>query len=270
MDDIYYLVHTTDNPNYMSWDYLKVSKFNTDDQFPGVYFSIITKDNIDNEIIYPSKYVLLFSKKLLLQNNYHINYSDHNGIIDEKNTYYPWNLESFIKKIKENKNNGKKTTNEVVFHDNVSMKYLCGTIQRQPGVKINTLLPSESLENNEPPDLSNKPFYCYPFESIYTIEGYFPPSSEKWYKMMARVCDVDIDENDNNSTIEEKIQRKAYELYTKREEQNIEILKEYTMKNTGGKNKNKTNKIRKNKTKKNKKNKKKKNKTNKTNKINKK
>lgn len=271
MDDIYYLVHTTDNPNYMSWDYLKVSKFNTDDQFPGVYFSIITKDNIDNEIIYPSKYVLLFSKKLLLQNNYHINYSDHNGIIDEKNTYYPWNLESFIKKIKENKNNGKKTTNEVVFHDNVSMKYLCGTIKRQPGVKINSLLPRETIENNELPDMSKKPFYCYPFESIYTVEGYFPTSSEKWYKMMARVCNVDIDENDTNSTIEEKIKNKAYELYLKRDDQNIEILKENTMTNTGGKNKKKS-KIKKIKTKnmKNKTKKMKKMKKNKTNKINKK
>lgn len=237
MDDIYYLVHTTDNPNFMSWDYLKVSKFNTDDQFPGVYFSIITKDNIDKELIYPSKYVLLFSKKLLQQNNYHINYDDHNGIIDENNTYYPWNLDSFIKKIQKNKNSNKRTSNEVIFHDNISMKYLCGTIQRQAGIKINTLLPREPIENDELPDLSKKPFYCYPFESIYTIEGNFPPSSEKWYRMMAQVCGVDVNENDNNMTIEKKITDNANNLYINRDKQDIELLKQYTLSNVGGKNK---------------------------------
>ena len=57
MEDIYYLVHTTNNPNYNTWEYLKTAPFNTDDQFPGVYFSIITKYNIDNEFIFPGKYI---------------------------------------------------------------------------------------------------------------------------------------------------------------------------------------------------------------------
>lgn len=236
MDDIYYLVHTTSNPNYKNWTNIKVSNFNTDDQFPGAYFSIITKDNIDKEMIYPNKYILLFSKKLLLQNNYHINYEDHNGIVSENNTYYSWNLDSFIKKVQENKNNNKKTMNEVVFHDNVSMKYLCLTLEKQPGIKINAILPREILENDEEPDLSKKPFYCYPFENIYTGPA-LPISSDKWYKMIANVCDISIDNNDNNLLIEDKIKKKAYDLYVNRDKQNIELLKEYTISNTGGKNK---------------------------------
>jgi len=238
MDNIYYLVHTTNNPNYINWTNIKVGNFNTDDQFPGAYFSIITKDNIEKEMIYPGKYILIFSRKLLLQNNYHINYEDHNGIVSEKNTYYPWNLESFIKKVQENKNSGKKTMNEVVFDDNISMKYLCLTLEKQPGIKINTILPREILENNEPPDLSKKPFYCYPSENIYTGPP-LPISSNKWYKMMARVCDVSINDDDDNLTIEEIIKKEVHDLYINRDKQNIELLKEYTISNTGGKGKNK-------------------------------
>ena len=91
-DDIYYLIHVTNDSKCFEWEELKVSEFNTDDQFPGVYFSIITKYNIDYEKLFPGKYILIFSKNLLYQQNYHINFVDYNGIIAEKNTYYPWIL----------------------------------------------------------------------------------------------------------------------------------------------------------------------------------
>ena len=64
MEEIYYLVHSTDDPCCMGWKELKTSIFNTTDQFPGVYFSLITKYNIDSEIIFPGKYILIFSKIL--------------------------------------------------------------------------------------------------------------------------------------------------------------------------------------------------------------
>ncbi len=232
MEDIYYLVHTTNNPNYNTWDYLKTAEFNTDDQFPGVYLSIITKYNIDNEFIFPGKYILIFSKKLLYQKNYHINFTDYNGIISERNTYYPWNLDKFIQKVKENI--GKRTSNEVVFHDNISMKYLCTTLQKIPGQKINQILPKEIIENDISPDLSKKPFYCYPFEDIYTGSDPQPSSSKKWFEMMAKMCKIKNDENDNKEDIINKIKQKSQELYDDRDLQNINLLKEFTNNNYGG------------------------------------
>jgi hypothetical protein len=74
MEDIYYLVHATNKPDCVNWKELQTGEFNTNDQFPGVYFSIITKDNIDTEKIFSQKYAMIFSKKLLQQKNYHINY----------------------------------------------------------------------------------------------------------------------------------------------------------------------------------------------------
>jgi len=236
MEDIYYLVHTTNNPNYNTWEYLKTTPFNTDDQFPGVYFSIITKYNIDNEFIYPGKYILIFSKKLLYQNNYHINFTDYNGIISENNTYIPWNLNNFINKVKENE--GNKTFNEVVFHDNIDMKYLCLTLQKIPGQKINQILPREIIENDISPDLSKKPFYCYPFEDIYTGSDPQPRSPKKWFEMMANVCNIKINQDDNDEEIVDKIKKKSLELYNNRDLQNIKLLKEYTNNNSfGGDNK---------------------------------
>ena len=52
MDDIFYLVHTTNNPDCLKWDELRISGNRTGDQFPGVYFSLITKWNIDKESIF--------------------------------------------------------------------------------------------------------------------------------------------------------------------------------------------------------------------------
>lgn len=237
MEEIYYLVHTTNNPDCINWSELKTSKFNTDDQFPGVYLSIITKDNINNEHIYPGgKYILIFSKKLLLQNNYHINITDYNGIISEKNTYFPWNLDKFIS----NSKNSPTPSNEVVFHDNIPMKYCCniiGIFLNNSNIKKNNFLPKISIENEETPDMSKNPFYCYPFEDIYTGNNVLPRSSNKWYEMISKVCKVNTDKvNDTPENIIKKIRYNAYELYNKRDEQNINLLKEYTNSRIGGKN----------------------------------
>ena len=107
MEDIYYLIHTTNN--YKDWSELQTSSIdNWDDQFPGVYLTLITKYNIDSERLFPGKYVLIFSYELLKQKNYHINIRDYNGYITETNTYYPWNLNNAVQEIKNIQNDEKK------------------------------------------------------------------------------------------------------------------------------------------------------------------
>ncbi len=224
MEDIYYLVHSTDDPCCMGWKELKTSIFNTTDQFPGVYFSLITKYNIDSEIIFPGKYILIFSKNLLYQKNYHINLTDYNGILTENNTYYPWSLNKFVNINKNTCISGKRTMNEIIFHDNITMKYCC---------KINMTiknLPRMSIENEEPPDITKLPFFCFPFEDIYTGCNPQHRSSNIWYNIISKVADInDIYEgNDNTDEIVNKIKEKAYYLYNNRDKQNINILYEHT------------------------------------------
>ena len=99
MDKVLYLVHTTNN-NPQKYTELRKSN-NLNDQFPGVYFSIITTDNINIEELFPNRYIMIFSVNLLKQINYHINIRDYNGFITETNTYYPLYIYAAIKKIDE-------------------------------------------------------------------------------------------------------------------------------------------------------------------------
>lgn len=241
MEDIYYLIHTTNNPDCINWTELRTAKFNTNDQFPGVYLSIITKDNINKENIFPGKYIIILSKKLLLQNNYHINLNDSNGIVSENNTYFPWNLDKFMNKNRHLLLSETTPQNEVVFHDNIDMKYCCAIIsilKRDINIKKNNFLPQISIENEEDPDMTKQPFLCYPFEDMYTGYPKLPKSSNKWYEMMSKVCKVNIDEATNTTEdIIKKIRDKANELYNNRQEQNIDLLKEYTDSIIEGKNK---------------------------------
>ena len=174
MDDILYLVHCTAK-KYETWDELKPSEMDIY-QYPGVYFSLITKYNINRELLYGSKNTLIFSKKLLEQQNYHINIYDNNGHINEYNTYYPWNLDKVVTKIKSLEKN---FMNEVIFHDPVPMKYLCASLieynisskafENIPIYKFNNiLLPQYAIFNDEEPDMTKIPFYCYPYEMNYT------------------------------------------------------------------------------------------------------
>ena len=66
MDDILYLVHCVDNPfniNYIT-ELIPSKIENAEHQFPGVFFSLITKHNIDTEPLYSYDNILIFSKKL--------------------------------------------------------------------------------------------------------------------------------------------------------------------------------------------------------------
>jgi len=90
------------------------TKAENKDQFPGVYFSLVSKYNIDTESYFPAKYLYIFSKDLLKQKNYHMNIHDSNGSINESRTYFAWQLEQFVDKIIEDPY--KYNMNEVVFH----------------------------------------------------------------------------------------------------------------------------------------------------------
>jgi hypothetical protein len=221
MEDIYYLIHATNNPECILWDELKTGCFNTDDQFPGVYMSVITKNNIKNASIYPGKYIMIFSKILLNQRNYHINARDYNGIIAEKNTYYPWNLREFLD-CKD-----KCSMNEIIFHDNIDIKY-CLDIINTNYTDYKDLLPKTSLDFPELlPNISYLPFFCYPFEAMYSGINPLPTSSKEWYIMMSKIADITIDDTANIDEIVEKIREKSEYLYMNRDKQKIMYLKEY-------------------------------------------
>lgn len=221
MEDVYYLIHTTNDPECLNWTELRTSKFNMNHQFPGIYFSVITKDNIDTERIYSGKYILIFSKNLLLQKNYHINLVDYNGIITEKNTYYPWMLNNFILEIKNLCVAKKVTMNEIIFHDNINMKHCC-SINIRNGIDDDYLLPKIQFENNELPDMTKIPFYCFPFEHIYTGCNPLPKSSIEWYNVMSKLTDT-TDTTDTTDIIN-KIKKNAEYLYHNRNKQNIGVL----------------------------------------------
>jgi hypothetical protein len=238
MEKIYYLIHTTDNPDCINWTELRSAEFNTNDQFPGVYLSIITKDNINKENVFPGKYIIILSKKLLLQKNYHINLTDYNGIVSEKNTYFPWNLHKFMSKNRRLLSS--ETQSEVVFHDDIDMKYCCciiSILKKDTNIKINNFLPKIEFENEKDPDMTKDPFFCYPFENIYTGSNPLPKSSNKWYEMMSKVCKVDTDEASTTpEDIIEKIKNNVSELYKYRDKQNIDLLKQHTQSKFGGNN----------------------------------
>jgi hypothetical protein len=204
MDDILYLVHCTPKKDYESWDVLKPSEMDIY-QYPGVYFSLITKYNLLTEQLYYSKYMLIFSKKLLEQQNYHINLQDYNGHINEENTYYPWNLDKLIEKIKNKKSN---FMNEVIFHDPIPMKYLCSVIitydisssvinndSSNKYFKENYLLPDFSIYTDESPDMTKIPFLCYPYEMNYNGVNPLRLSSLEFYIKMGKMCGVNTNQS---------------------------------------------------------------------------
>jgi hypothetical protein len=235
-DEIYYLVHITTKSNYKDsdgnflWKQLNPAPVdNGTDQFPGVYFSLITKDNILTENIFPGKFCLIFSRNLLKQFNYHINVGDNNGFITENNTYFPWNLKDAVEKIKENSKIPPSETdfsyhlmNEVIFHDAVPMEYCCLNFEKSSTVResgANRFLPDYHIENDVKPNMSLLPFYCYaPKEEINRLN-----SSDFFFKNMAKFCNVDS--KLLKDEIIEKIQEKIKYLYSNRNEQNIEMLK---------------------------------------------
>jgi hypothetical protein len=236
MDKILYLVHTTPFDYNNSWKELKPSSVDDiNHQFPGVYLSFITKETLQKEELYYNDTIMIFSKKLLEQENYHINISDYNGFINEKNTFFPWELDKAVKKYKSIfKKNKNHVGNEVIFHDSIPMKYLCGVIMNKSisdeiknkyemAMTANLLLPKYEMYNNEPPDMTKLPFYCIPLEDNYTGSNKYKLSSKKFYQKMAILCNVNI--NQNRKKIIDEIKLKMKDLYYNRDKQNLKEFK---------------------------------------------
>ena len=239
--DIYYLVHITDNYTE-DWKELKTSEVEAYEyQFPGVYLTLITKENIHNVDLYPGKQILILSKNLLKQKNWHINLRDYNGYISEHNTYFSWNLTDAISKINSNENKD-NIGHEVVFHDHIPMKYLCLVINNLSKVSNNMILPNIPIENKVEPDMTKEPFYCYPLEKNYTGIDPFPESSRDFFVKMEIMSKIDInlytdeiikkikekseiDINLSTDEIIKKIKEKIVDLYSNRDQQHIEIFK---------------------------------------------
>jgi len=226
MDKVLYLVHTTQN-NPEKYTELRRSHY-VNHQFPGVYFSIITTNNLNIEEIFENRYIMIFSPNLLKQKNYHINIRDYNGFITETNTYYPWNLNEAIKKIEEYSNDptAEWHSNEVVFHDDVPIKYLCQTIKKTKDFS----LPKTRCENKEEPDLTKLPFYAYSFENKYTGRDPLIPSSNAFYRKMARLAKLDPIPKSTDEIIS-ALEEKAPYFFEHRNEQNINALKSIKRRN---------------------------------------
>ena len=220
MDNVLYLVHSTDKYSG-DWTELKPSK--DEGQFPGVYFTIITKENIHKMELFPGKHLLLFSRRLLLQHNYHINLRDYNGNISENNTYFPWNLEDAVHQINIHKH---RIGNEAVFHDPISMEYLCihTHIVIQIPLNMNNLfLPNFFIENQVEPDMTKVPFYCYPFEKNYDGVDPLKESSRSFFQTMAKTCGVQP--SLSTPDIINEIKKRLHYLHANRNKQHLQYLK---------------------------------------------
>ncbi len=217
MDDILYLIHAVDNPFNINdiTELIPSNIENAEHQFPGVFFTLITKHNIRNEPLFSYDNILIFSKKLLEQKNYHINFRDYNGWINEENTYFHWELDKAVYKI----NNTENTIgNEVVFHDSISMKYLCSYIKS--GTNNDLPLTIDSI-NIPSPDISKIPFYCIPYENNYNGIEKLNISSKEFYIKMAKMCLIENIENKKIEEIIELIKLNLNKFYNKRELLNI-------------------------------------------------
>ena len=250
MDKILYLVHFTSKYN-KDWTELKVSEpYDPHDQFPGVYMSLVSKDNLKTENFYPGKYALIFSKILLNQKNWHFNKRDYNGIIHEKNTLFSWELDKISEHMKES---NKGTTNEIVFHNNVSMEYCCEIFEKEKdenGLYKKIDLPHKDIctrkVNKLPEDFV--PFLCFPFHKTYTGIDPLQENSFEFLKTIAHMCGINsIDKNYNE--IYNIILEESKNILKKRDNQDINILKNYVKEKRGGKKKKKFSKKSKNKNK---------------------
>ena len=83
--------------------------------------------------------------------------------------------------------------NEVVFHDNISMKHLCCVIENPFDGNLKRYLPKEKLtKNNEEINMNLLPCYCYYNDRLY--RGIYQPkkSSQEWINKMNITYDTDI------------------------------------------------------------------------------
>lgn len=149
-------------------------------EYPGVYLTLITKHNIDTERFYFGKYKFIFSKDLLLQKNYHANVSDSNGMINEHLTYFPWNIDLLVDKIKSDPI--KYNSNEIIFHDNIPMTFCCKRLSDKDK------LPRTVMKTKTVPDMDKLPFYAFTCEDGYSGVPKPPKSSLTWFNILAKIA----------------------------------------------------------------------------------
>jgi len=254
LEDVLYLVHITKtNPIEWTEKKLKSAIFDTRDQFPGVFLSIVTKQNVDNVHLYPGgNYKLYFSKNLLKQNNFHINMGDFQGYIGQNMTYYPWQLSTAlesINKISEQKTQKDKDFSEtfkifgnnaveLVFHDDVLFDYLLKVefIDRFDENSDEKLIIGDPvtiytnpLAIDFKPDLTKLPFFVYPFERNYgsaaQYEGKIPKSDLSFFRAMARLANLLIAYTDTIDMIVDRLENNLSEtIYKNRSLQNFDTF----------------------------------------------
>ena len=156
MDDIYYLIHVipkgtklyeiydreTKQPNilYKCEDFIDkyggilrtgnhILPNGSYEDFPGVYTTIIHKYNLNKMLLFyysvTDACVVILSKTLLLQRNYHINAIDGFGAVSDLFTFFPWELDKFIAAQKLVSDNHELQLNEAVFHHDINLHEYC-------------------------------------------------------------------------------------------------------------------------------------------------
>ena len=223
MDDFLYVVHTLSKD---AWKQVKKDgklrcSSGMQGQFPGVYMSLITKKNVDTERLYTGKVVLLFSRRLLEQNNYHVNYIDHNGIITNK-TVFRWNLDKFVEYEASIEN---RYGNEIVFHDDIDLKYLCKVRSRSRSRPLS----KTPLETKALPDFTKLPFVSYVDFRWYTgvrVPFYQYSTTPAWIRAMSKVAGVYKRGLSRDQLLNRISKRRVY-LHSHREKQDFRPLLEY-------------------------------------------
>lgn len=221
-DDIYYLVHVTStDPRTWSEKFIRTSPYNKY-EFPGAYFTLVHKYNFDEVEIggnQQNNYIIIISKEILKQKNYHYNIRDYNGFIHETNTYFPWNLDKGIK-VKT-----KFRENEIVFHDPVSLEYAIDIYKFVKGPEDYLFYPEKYKDVKVPKaNLSFLPFYAFCFEDFYTGYEPLPKSSYAFYQKMALLVNMkEIPKNSN--AIVDSILEIAPWIHKHRYFQNLKALK---------------------------------------------
>jgi len=221
INNLLYLVHTSSKrPEEIKDGELKVSDLDKY-QFSGVYFSLITKNNYNKELLYPSEYCYLFPIDLLKFNNYHLNIKDFNGGLSEFNTYYPFNLKEGLEVLSKNKD----YMNEIVFHNNIPMKY-CSDFYLYSDNLPKKQLRNTNIDSN---DFNYLPFYAFSNEDIYTGIPLEKKSTKEWFRKLALLANID-----SYLPIEEiiiQLRMKMDFLNKYRYLQHLELFKESILKN---------------------------------------
>jgi hypothetical protein len=199
-----------------------------------VYFTLITRDNREREQLFPGEYKLLLSRKLLMQRNFHINILDHNGIVSEHNTFFPWELDAAVEALRGS------SSNEVVFHDVISMDHLCA-VARQPHLEsvqdtiawlehggLQKLLPARPLTSKAAIDHTTPPMFIFTQEDHWTGDPTLRPpcSSMAWLRMMARVARLHPVPR-SKSELKKQLERRGAELCTRRHDQDLDLLRQW-------------------------------------------